>query len=103
MIGAIFAVLLAAAPTYRTVDVAVTSKGFEPARIEVKKGETVRLVVTRKTDRTCATEVVLEGNSTHTRLPLNQPVTIDFTPSKTGQVRYACGMGMVGGVLVVGD
>lgn len=35
------------------------------------------------------------------KLPLNKPVSIEFTPTKTGEVRYACGMGMMGGVLLV--
>jgi plastocyanin domain-containing protein len=28
-------------------------------------------------------------------------VAIDFTPQKTGEIHYLCGMGMIGGVLVV--
>jgi plastocyanin domain-containing protein len=28
-------------------------------------------------------------------------VTIELTPSKTGEIRYACGMDMISGVLVV--
>ena len=35
------------------------------------------------------------------RLPLNQPVDIEFTPNKTGDVAFACGMGMFSGTLVV--
>ena len=35
-------------------------------------------------------------------LPLDTPVTVEFTPKKTGELRYGCGMGMmVGGVLLV--
>ncbi len=102
MTGTLVALLLAAAPLPRTVNVDVTSKGFEPARIEVKKGENVRLVVTRKTEQTCAKEMKLDDGAP-VKLPLNQPVTIEYTAKKAGQVRYACGMGMVGGVLVVGD
>jgi plastocyanin domain-containing protein len=34
-------------------------------------------------------------------LPLNQPVTIELTPEKGGEIRYACGMDMVSGVLAV--
>ncbi len=100
MIAALFAALLAAAPA-RTVAVTVTPKGFEPDRIEVKKGEPLRLVITRKTDDTCATEVVFEGDKSVTKLPLNKAVTIDYTPRKAGRLRYACAMGMVGGVVTV--
>jgi plastocyanin domain-containing protein len=61
----------------------------------------VKLVVTRKTDRTCAKEIVIKDYGINRPLPLNEPVSIEFTPRKPGQVRYACGMDMVTGVLVV--
>ena len=34
-------------------------------------------------------------------LPLNQPVDIEFTPSKTGNVDFVCGMNMLRGTIVV--
>ncbi len=37
----LIATLLAAAPAARTIDLAVTDKGFEPSKIEVKKGDPV--------------------------------------------------------------
>ena len=101
MKGFVIAILLAAAPAARTIDLAVTNKGFEPTKIEVKKGEPVHLVVTRKTDATCATELVIQDQGIRKELPLNKPVAIDFTPQKSGEIKYACGMGMIGGVLVV--
>jgi len=83
------------------IAIAVTGDGFVPARIEVKRGQKVRLVVTRKTDRTCATEIVIRDQGIHQKLPLDQPVTVEFTPRKSGQLRYACGMDMISGVIVV--
>lgn len=82
-------------------EIAVTSEGFVPARIAVKRGEPVKLVVTRKTDRTCAKEIVIKDYGIQRALPLNEPVTIEFTPEKSGEVRYACGMDMITGVVVV--
>jgi plastocyanin domain-containing protein len=101
MKGFVIAILVAAAPAARTIDLAVTNKGFEPDKIEVKKGEPVHLVVTRKTDATCATELVIHDQGIRKELPLNKAVAIDFTPQKSGEIKYACGMGMIGGVLVV--
>jgi plastocyanin domain-containing protein len=101
MNGIVIAILLASAPAARTIDLAVTEKGFEPSKIEVKKGESLHLVVTRKTDATCAKELVIQDQGIRKELPLNKPVSIDFTPQKTGEVRYACGMGMIEGVLLV--
>jgi plastocyanin domain-containing protein len=93
--------LLAAAPAARTIDLAVTNQGFEPEEVAVKKGEPVHLVVTRKTDATCATEIVIKDLGIKKELPLNKAVAIDFTPQKSGRLRYACGMDMIGGALLV--
>jgi plastocyanin domain-containing protein len=85
----------------RTVELSVTDKGFEPSNITVKKGEPLHLVVTRKTDQTCATSIDIKDAGIRKELPLNQAVAIDFTPEKAGEIRYVCGMGMMGGVLLV--
>jgi plastocyanin domain-containing protein len=85
----------------RTIEMSVTSDGFVPAEVAVKKGEKVRLAITRKTDKTCATEIVVKDYKIHKPLPLNKTVYVELTPTKTGKVRYACGMDMISGVLVV--
>lgn len=84
------------------VDLAVTEKGFEPSPVPLKKGEPVKLVVTRKTDLTCATELVMDEYKIDAKLPLNEPVEIAFTPHQSGTLRYGCAMGkMIAGTLVV--
>jgi plastocyanin domain-containing protein len=81
--------------------VEVTQEGFVPAEIKVKAGKPVKLVVTRKIDRTCATEIVIKDFGINKTLPLNQPVEVTFTPSKPGKHRFACGMDMIAGVILV--
>ena len=85
----------------QVVTMEVTVEGFVPAQVKVKAGQPVKLVVTRKTDRTCATEIVIKDFGINKPLPLNQPVEITFTPSKKGQIRYACAMDMIAGVIMV--
>ncbi|MCP3101062.1 cupredoxin domain-containing protein [Myxococcus sp. K15C18031901] len=86
----------------RVVELSVTEKGYEPSPVTLKKGEPVKLVVTRKTDQTCATEVVMDGYDINTPLPLNQPVEITFTPKESGKLVYGCAMGkMISGVFMV--
>lgn len=97
----LIAALLVAAPAARNLEMKVTDKGFEPNRIEVKKGEPLHLVVTRKTDATCAKELVIKDKDLRKKLPLNEPVAFDFTPNKAGEMTYVCGMGMLSGTLVV--
>lgn len=90
-----------AAPALQQFAVTVTADGFVPARIVVNRDTPVKLLVTRKTDQTCAKEIVIAEYGIRHPLPLGQPVTIEFTPTRSGQLRYACAMDMVAGVLVV--
>jgi plastocyanin len=86
----------------QTIQMKVTDKGFEPAAVTVKKGEPVTLVITRTTEHTCATDIVIDDYGIKTALPLNKAVTVTFTPKKAGDLAYGCAMGkMIGGVLKV--
>ncbi len=85
----------------RTVELTVTSKGFEPADVKVKAGHPVRLVVTRKTDKTCATEIILDDLGVNQPLTLDTPVTVEFTPSESGTLRYACAMDHISGLVTI--
>ncbi len=84
------------------VHLTVTPRGFEPPEVRVEAGRPVTLVVTRVTDQTCATELVVDGQPGQTPLPLNQPVTLTLLPPKPGLLRYGCAMGrMMSGLLRV--
>ncbi len=86
------------------IAIKVTEDGFEPDDIKVKQGEPVTFVFERKTDKTCAKEVIIhvdEGNQIETRLPLNEPVEVAVTFPKSGEVKYACGMDMIKGSIHV--
>ena len=85
----------------RTVEMQVTEDGFVPAKIKALKGEKLRLVITRKTDRTCAKEIVIKDAGVSEKLPLQKTVTVELTPKKSGEIRYACGMDMISGVVFV--
>jgi plastocyanin domain-containing protein len=85
-----------------TIQMKVTEAGYEPDRIKVKQGSPVKLVITRTTDATCAKEIVIDEHKIHTKLPLNTPVTVSFTPTKSGELKYGCAMDkMIFGVLVI--
>ena len=85
----------------QVVQVAVTDDGFVPAAIKVKRGQPVTLQVTRKTDQTCATEIVMKDFGVNQKLPLGKTVSVTITPKGPGAFRYACGMDMITGVLTV--
>lgn len=83
------------------IPVSVTEDGFEPSRIEVKHDQPVTLLVTRKTDQTCATEIVVPSRGITQSLPLNETVRVALGPLKTGEVAFACGMDMEKGTIAV--
>lgn len=84
------------------LEVTVTSDGFTVKKPQaLKVGQPVTLVVTRTTERTCATDIVVQQFGLKKALPLNQPVEVSFVPRKAGPVRFACAMDMVSGELTV--
>jgi plastocyanin domain-containing protein len=86
------------------IEISVTEKGFEPEKITVKKGQPLRLVFTRKTEKTCAKEVVVrvsDEQKIEQKLPLDTPVEIPVTFPKSGELAYGCGMNMITGVITV--
>lgn len=86
----------------RVVEIKVTDNGYEPSPITVKKGEPLRLRITRTTEETCAKDILLPEHGIEKELPMNKPVEVDFTPSKSGKLKYGCSMGMmIAGVLIV--
>jgi plastocyanin domain-containing protein len=100
-LAALLASCAAPHSTSNRVEMAVTENGFEPSSVPLTRGQPVTLVVTRRTDATCATAIVLADYGIKRDLPLNQAVEITFTPDKAGEVRYACGMDMIAGKFVV--
>jgi plastocyanin domain-containing protein len=84
-----------------TVAISVTEGGFEPAEVTVEAGKPVTLVVTRRTEKTCATEIVMPAMSINQKLPLDQAVEVTFTPTQACTLDYACGMDMIKGRVIV--
>ena len=91
----------ATTPTNGSVDVVVDKTGFVPAVIQAKVGEPLTLKITRKTDSTCAREIVIKSAGINQPLPLNQTVSVTVTPKEKGEMRFACAMDHVAGKLVV--
>lgn len=84
------------------VEMLVTEDGFVPAEVKARAGEPVTLVITRKTDNTCATEVLVPEYSVSQDLPLDRTVELTFTPTRAGKLIFGCAMGqMIGGTILV--
>lgn len=85
----------------KEVRVAVTEKGFEPATIQVAKHSETTLIITRKTEKTCATEAIFAETGRRYDLPLNEEVRIQLPTESAVTLHYACGMDMIKGEVVV--
>ena len=85
----------------QTIRVSITPKGFEPSNITLKKDVATTVTFIRQTSDTCATSVQIPEYKIKRDLPLNTPVAVEITPTKTGEFTFMCGMNMVRGSLVV--
>lgn len=81
--------------------VAVTEKGFEPSTVTLKPNVPARVTFIRQTDKTCAKAIAIPEYKIERELPLNKPVLVEFTPNRTGEFMFACGMNMLKGKVVV--
>ena len=87
----------------RRIAITATNDGYSPASVDVKKGEAVVLVFTRKTKSECLAQVVIPDLNIKKDLPLDAPVEIPVKLDKEGKVGFQCGMAMVKGTINVGS
>jgi RND family efflux transporter MFP subunit len=88
-------------PVSQAVSVTLTEKGYQPDSIRLRRDVPARLTFTRKVEQGCGTEVVFPDYDIRRELPFNTPVVIEFTPGKAGEFKFACGMDMLRGKLIV--
>jgi cobalt-zinc-cadmium efflux system membrane fusion protein len=85
----------------QTAKVVVSEQGYEPATVSLRAGIHARITFVRTTDKTCGTEIVFPSLNIKRALPLNEPVVIEFTPARSGEITFVCGMNMLHGSVVV--
>ena len=88
------------APT-GSVLVNVNMAGFDPAVIEAKAGQPLKLAFFRPNAANCGHEVVFPSLGIRKELPPGQTVVVDITPTKSGPLDFECGMKMLKGQLIV--
>ena len=83
-------------------EIKVTVKGgYSPDVIVVKQGVPVRLNFYRNETSSCSEQVVFGDFGIARDLPAYKTTPIEFTPDKTGEFTFACGMNMLRGKLIV--
>ena len=83
-------------------EIKVTVKGgYSPDVIVVKQGVPVRLNFYRDETSSCSEQVVFGDFGIAKDLPAFKTTPIEFTPDKSGEFTFACGMNMLRGKLIV--
>ncbi len=92
----------AAQPKVQTVKLTVDDKGYVVTPNTIVAGVPVRMEVDLKTVTGCARTVVIGAFNVKKTVKEGQ-TTIEFTPTKSGKIEFACGMDMVHGSFTVAD
>ena len=83
-------------------EINVTVKGgYSPNVIVVKENQPVRLNFYRDETASCSETVVFSDFGIAKDLPPFKTTPIEFTPDKTGEFNFVCGMNMLRGKLIV--
>lgn len=83
-------------------EIKVTVKGgYSPDVIVVKENLPVRLNFYRDETSSCSEQVVFGDFGIVKDLPAFKTTPIEFTPEKSGEFTFACGMNMLRGKLIV--
>ncbi|MDF7664228.1 cupredoxin domain-containing protein [Bifidobacterium sp. ESL0763] len=79
----------------------VVKGGYTPQVVDVEAGTPVRLRFDRQEDGECSSHVVFSDLGIDRTLPAFETTDVEFTPSKPGDLPYACGMNMLHGMVHV--
>ena len=88
-------------PATQKATILVGSRGYQPSNVNLRRGIRAVLTFVRQTDETCGRDIVIPGYGINRPLPLNTPVSVSFTPKKSGRFKFTCGMNMFRGALIV--
>lgn len=85
----------------QNIDIAVTSKGYTPNVIKVKKGQPVKLNLKSTDAYSCASAFRIPSLGVVKNLQPNETGSVEFIPQNAGKIAFTCSMGMYGGVIEI--
>ncbi len=88
-------------PITQSPQINISSNGYSPNYIRVKKGETVNLTLKTKDAFSCASAFRIPSLNIAKNLQPNDTQIISFTPTQTGKLQFNCSMGMYRGVIEI--
>lgn len=81
--------------------IVITSSGYSPNYIKVKKGSPVTIELTSKDAYSCALAFRIPSLGISKNLQANETQLITFTPERAGKIQFSCSMGMYAGTIEV--
>lgn len=87
--------------TTQEPEIVITSYGYSPNYIKVKKGYPVTLKLVSRDAYSCASAFRIPSLGVSKNLAPNETATVTFTPSQEGKILFSCSMGMYRGVIEV--
>ncbi len=75
--------------------------GYSPDVIEARLGVPVQLDFYRDETSSCSEQVIIADFGIARTLPAYKTTSIEFTPNKTGEFSFTCGMNMLHGKLII--
>jgi plastocyanin domain-containing protein len=75
--------------------------GYSPDVIVVKQGTPVKLDFYRDETASCSEQVLFRDFGIARDLPAFKTTAVEFTPDKSGEFTFTCGMNMMRGKLIV--
>ncbi len=85
----------------RDLTVTVTERGYEPAILTVPAGKAFSISFIRQADPSCGDSLVFPTLGIEKHLPHRERVTVDIPAQPPGEIKFACGMDMYKGKVVV--
>ena len=99
----------ASTASYRTgadgvvvVPLTIANTQYLPAALSIPADKPVRLVVDRKEDSSCSSQIVFPKLGITQDLKANGTTVVNLPATKSGTYTMTCGMGMMSGQLIVG-
>ena len=89
-------------PIFATDEIDINVEGgYSPSTIVLLKGKKTTINFLRTDPSDCLEEVVLSDFKIKKYLPLNQKITVEITPQRSGEFGFSCGMNMFHGKIIV--
>src|SRR5258706_14316731 len=99
--SAIYAMPVRSRPKIQRVTINLTNQGYRPESFRLRRGIRAYVTFIRRTNDACGEVIVIPAYGIRRNLPFNKPLTVTFTPRKTGTFDFTCGLDMLLGQIIV--